>query len=207
MGWRVSYPQVVGFLGSGSVNVGEAILVHNPIGFDSFRCFPGVENQSLFNSKCFGLSNGLIRPGRFPVPGSGRPVRPWTVWIFSVPWREEIPLLFAVQSQFCSKKSENNYKLNNSNKNIRKGSKFFETRGFKLQFLERNWKSENRKFLNLKVVTEIKISNYNEIGNLKSIRTVRNRKLPGSCHGSNLYRSISLIIGTASGRAAHFRIK
>lgn len=45
-----TYPQVVvGFLGGRSVNIGEAIFVHNPIGFHTFGGFSGVKNQSFLD--------------------------------------------------------------------------------------------------------------------------------------------------------------
>ena len=75
---RRTYPQVLIFLGSGGgpVDIGEAVLVHDPIGFDAFGGFTSVENECLFNPECLGLSNVLVSPGRLPVPGSSCPVRP-----------------------------------------------------------------------------------------------------------------------------------
>nr|GLL46717.1 unknown [Ipomoea trifida] len=39
-------PQIVSLAG-GTIDVGEPVLVHNPVGLDSSRGFPGVENQRL----------------------------------------------------------------------------------------------------------------------------------------------------------------
>ena len=75
--------------------------MHDPIGFDTSGSFAGIKYECLFNSDRLGSADGLIGAGGLPVAGSGRPVRPWTVGIFAVPWREEVPLLFTVQSHSC----------------------------------------------------------------------------------------------------------
>lgn len=40
------YPQIVSLAG-GTVDVGEAVLVHNPVGLYTSGGFPGVKNQRL----------------------------------------------------------------------------------------------------------------------------------------------------------------
>lgn len=99
------YPEAV-FLARRSIDVGKAVLVHNPIGFLSSRGFSGIEYQSLFNPNRFWMPNRLIGSGRLPVPAASRPVRPWTVRIFPVPGRKEIPLFLPVQSQTCKSRIE-----------------------------------------------------------------------------------------------------
>lgn len=72
---QYSYPQVV-FLAGGSINIGEPILVHDPIGFDTFGSFSGVKYKRFFNSDGLGSADGLIGAGGLPVAGSGRPIWP-----------------------------------------------------------------------------------------------------------------------------------
>ncbi|KAM1068047.1 hypothetical protein ACFX2I_000055 [Malus domestica] len=61
--------------GSGVVDIGEVVLMQDPIGFESFWGFSGVEDELLFDLECPGLSNVLVYPS-LPVPGSSCPVRP-----------------------------------------------------------------------------------------------------------------------------------
>ena len=97
----------MGFLGSGSVNVGEAILVHNPIGLDAGWGLAGVENECLLDAKRFGAADGLVSAGSLPVAGTGSTVGAGAVGVLAVPWGEEIPLLFTTDSQFWRMKTQN----------------------------------------------------------------------------------------------------
>lgn len=79
--------------------------MHDPIGFNTSGSFSGVKHESFLDSDRFGTADGLVRASGLPVAGSGRSVRPRTVGIFAVPRREEVPLLFTVQSHSCTSKS------------------------------------------------------------------------------------------------------
>lgn len=105
-GWRV-YPQAI-FLAGRPVHVRKPVLVHDPIRFVALGSFPSVEHQSLLDTYWLWMADRLVGPGRLPVPGSGGPVRPRAIWVLSVPWREEIPLLFTVQSLACNQSDQYN---------------------------------------------------------------------------------------------------
>lgn len=105
-GWRV-YPQAI-FLAGRPVHVRKPVLVHDPIRFVALGSFPSVEHQSLLDTYWLWMADRLVGPGRLPVPGSGGPVRPRAIWVLSVPWREEVPLLFTVQSLACSQSDQYN---------------------------------------------------------------------------------------------------
>lgn len=91
----VDYPQVIS-LASGSINIGEAILVHDPIGFFAGGGFSGVEHEGFLDSERFGFSDGLVGSGGFPVPTSGGSVWSRSVWVFSVPRRKKVPFFLTV---------------------------------------------------------------------------------------------------------------
>lgn len=91
------YPEAILLLANGAVNVGETVLVHNPIGFLSLWSFAGVENKSFLNPHRFWKTDRFISSGGFPVTRTSRPVRTRTVGIFSIPGREEVPFLLTIQ--------------------------------------------------------------------------------------------------------------
>lgn len=95
------YPQVVVFLGGRSVNIGETIFMHDPIGLDSFWGFSSIEHKSFLDPKSFRFSDWFIGAGGFPIPASGGPIRPRTVRIFPVPRRKEVPFFLSIKSHLC----------------------------------------------------------------------------------------------------------
>lgn len=77
---------------------GEAILVHDPIGFRTPRGPSLVEHKELLHPHYLvePTTNYLpIFPCRLPIPGHRRPVRSNTVWVFRLYSVEEVSLIFA----------------------------------------------------------------------------------------------------------------
>lgn len=76
--------------------VGQAILMHDPVGFHAFGSAALIEHQSflhadLAHSPDCGV-NGLVGPRGLPVPRRRCSIGPRSVGVLSVPWTEEIPL-------------------------------------------------------------------------------------------------------------------
>lgn len=73
----------------------ESVLMHNPIGFSSFRCFANVKHESFFNSN-FSPFRGdyLVRSRSFPITRASYSVRPRSIWVLSVSRTEKIPFFF-----------------------------------------------------------------------------------------------------------------
>ena len=111
---KITYPQVILFA-SRSIHICKTIFMHDPVGFDSSRGFASIENKCFLNTQWFGLSNGLVSSGCLPISGSCRPVWPWTVWIFSIPWGKEVPLLFSIKSHFCKRSTRTKKNQNHPN--------------------------------------------------------------------------------------------
>ena len=106
-GWssQYNYPQrVVGLLacGGGSVDVGEAVLVHDPVGLDALGRLPGVEDERLLDGHGARRPHRLVGAGGLPVPRPGRPVRPRPVRVLAVARREEVPLLLPTERLLCN---------------------------------------------------------------------------------------------------------
>nr|GMC51603.1 hypothetical protein Iba_chr01cCG7800 [Ipomoea batatas]GMC53599.1 hypothetical protein Iba_chr01dCG8150 [Ipomoea batatas] len=104
-----THPEAVALLTSGPVNVGEPVLMHDPIRLLSFRRLAGVKHQRLLDPHWFRLSDRLIGSGCLPVTSPRRPVRPRTVRILPVSRREEVPLFFAVQRHICNAKIQSHH--------------------------------------------------------------------------------------------------
>nr|AFK36787.1 unknown [Lotus japonicus] len=74
--------------------------MHDPIRFDSFRCFPNIKHQCLLNPQRLGLPNRFISSSSLPIPAPGRPVRPGTIRILPVSRRKEVPFFLAIKTHF-----------------------------------------------------------------------------------------------------------
>ena len=87
-----------------AVHIGQPILVHDPVGLLSPRCFSGVKHQGLLNSDGLGMPNGLdglIGSCGLPIPTPRGPVRSRPVRVLPVPRWKEIPFFLPVQGQSC----------------------------------------------------------------------------------------------------------
>nr|GMC47285.1 hypothetical protein Iba_chr01aCG9900 [Ipomoea batatas] len=104
-----THPEAIALLTSGPVNVGEPVLMHDPIRLLSLRRLAGVKHQRLLDPYRFRLSDRLIGSGSLPVTSPRRPVRPRTVRILPVSRREEVPLFFAVQRHICNTKIQSHH--------------------------------------------------------------------------------------------------
>lgn len=77
----------------------EAIFVHDPIGSWPMRWFTSVENKSFLQTNDLVTSrshNPFINTGCFPITRPGCPVRPVSIWVFSFPCAEKVPLLLQI---------------------------------------------------------------------------------------------------------------
>ena len=87
-------------LARGAVRVGEAVLVHDPVGLDAPGRLAGVEHQRLLDARRPGAAlgrDGLVGAGGLPVPPPGGAVGARAVGVLAAPRREEVPLLAAEQ--------------------------------------------------------------------------------------------------------------
>ncbi|RRT83435.1 hypothetical protein B296_00002215 [Ensete ventricosum] len=88
-----------------TVDVREAVLVHDPVGLVPPGGLAGVEDEGLLDGHRRGGYDRLVRPGRLPVSRSRRPVRPRPVRVLPVPRREEVPLFLPVRRHPCHDRS------------------------------------------------------------------------------------------------------
>nr|ACN30958.1 unknown [Zea mays] len=92
----VIQPEAV-LLARRAVDVGEAVLVHDPVGLLALGRLAGVEDERLLDGQRLGRAHGLVSAGGLPVPSPGGAVGPGPVRVLAVPRGEEVPLLLAVQ--------------------------------------------------------------------------------------------------------------
>jgi hypothetical protein len=88
------------------VGVGEAVLVHDPVGLNAPGRLAGVEDERLLDTRRLGAPFGrdrLIGPGGLPVPSPGCAVGARPVGVLAVPRREEVPLLVPEQRLVCTR--------------------------------------------------------------------------------------------------------
>jgi hypothetical protein len=100
-----TYPEAVVLLAGGAVDVGEAVLMHDPVGLVALGRLAGVEDESLLDGHRLRRAHRLVCAGGLPVPGAGGAVRPRPVRVLAVPRGEEVPLLLAVQRHPCTDSS------------------------------------------------------------------------------------------------------
>lgn len=84
--------------------VEKPILVHDPIGFDTFWRPPTIKNQGFLNANLvssIGCHNGLVSSSRFPIPRYRRPIWSRPVWIFPLSRCEKIPFLLPKHRLAC----------------------------------------------------------------------------------------------------------
>jgi hypothetical protein len=80
----------------GEAELGEAVLVHDPVGLGAAGRAARVEDERLLEpDHPFGVgraADGPVRPGRLPEPVLRRPVRSPAAAGLAVPRHEEVPL-------------------------------------------------------------------------------------------------------------------
>lgn len=92
---------------------GKSVLVHDPIGLCSFRCFANIKDEGFLDSN-FATFGGdyLIGSGGFPVTGASYSVWSRSIWVFSVPRTEKVPF-FLPKYCLAYKNSFKNSQLKN----------------------------------------------------------------------------------------------
>lgn len=102
----MAYPQASLLVGL-STRICKPVLMHDPVSLDSLGRFSSVENQSLLYPNMFAAilwSDRLVSSSCFPITTPSSPVRPGTIRVFPVTWREEIPFFLSKQCLVCSTK-------------------------------------------------------------------------------------------------------
>jgi hypothetical protein len=83
--------------------IGEAVLVHDPVGLDAPGRLAPVEHEGLLDPDVLAGGSGqdgLVGAGGLPVPGPGGAVGPGAVEVLALPRAEEVPLLLPEEQSF-----------------------------------------------------------------------------------------------------------
>lgn len=94
----------------------QAILMHNPVAFLSFRSSASVENQSLLHahkSTSLGAVNLSVLPSGLPVTSLRSSVSSQPSWVLPVSQAKEVPLFLAHLCLSCRSENKSNKKCHN----------------------------------------------------------------------------------------------
>lgn len=114
---EMAYPKralAVDVMGRGDAILGQAVLVHDPVGLDSLGSTALVENQSLLDADLngrlhvLGPVNWFVSPRGFPVSGARRSIRPSSVRVLAIARAEKVPFPLSEYRLVCkrTKRSE-----------------------------------------------------------------------------------------------------
>ena len=89
-----AYPHVIFAQFSSGLCIGYSVLVHDPIRLLATWWLPEIENQCLLDpNKLAFVLDFLIGSCGLPIPVTSRSVRSVSIWIFSISWCEEVPIV------------------------------------------------------------------------------------------------------------------
>jgi hypothetical protein len=105
----------------GEAELGEAVLVHDPVGLGAAGRAARVEDESLLEpDHPLGVgraADGLVRPRRLPEPVLRRPVRPPAAAGLAVPRHEEVPLPLPDLRHRCTSQEISSHRSSAGSKN------------------------------------------------------------------------------------------